>query len=1129
MINITKNDVVFAWTGSQLDRAVRDALLTASKTMLKVNELEHVDLNSVTTKTYKRAGFSKMVELCTLKKKEFVFDENYVKQAYETYMTPYAQKTPAQIYAFTLGQPNSEFVYKSSYLSNINIGMGLFLIALHSAGAITLPISFDWPFMRTEESRRVEVGVLVSSELLAFIRSLDSQSDSLSHPAFASVAGDKKRREWFLTYGTKLLLATGWNRLADVCVDDLIAIKAAETNTAFAGNMPLAYKALADVLACRFGKDINLSVEQWTAVVHQPHHRFNRRQLAFETAANTGRNADYEESPSGNFEEELLDEFLQLAPSLAWPDALKNTKRLPGLAIDLNELTKTWVFVENTYMQKVKRESYKPVLQALGYLNLYLFYYLPYWFQQNPNSELRFPDTPGKLLGSVFISRLLEPSVTMPLTFMDVMDRFCQKKQWANNGYYGTLKQIEVFFQFIERNSEQLPDSKGFKQPIAEHDYPATARSRGTDKLPIPRRLFGVFLEYTEVIRHYQMLIQTLIVDGHFDGRDIERAKGPCNVIDTSQLADIVGFVPVLFTGNRTIHLRYIPNCLALSRVRLKNGRTVKLPQPHALNQIVVALHTGLRHNHIQWLDAERFDSLVTDDDKDFTRLVVNTDKAKKHEWHPHVNMCVIQVLRDQRAWRNLIDLPSFAKRHSYNNNPASKWAKILPLFSTGVEGLPHNDSRYSEAWKSILIAIQGLLPELGEGSLHKLAVLEPPNVDFNDSDATQKRSEYGKTCTRVCELDIKTKITPHSSRVTAVSQYITFLPASVIGQHITGQTEAVVNHYVVLDNEQLAHEQAHQAMAMREYAYRNEFSDFATGLDTGKSRFIHADNVNSNLAKSLRTNLTETLVSYGCVSITMNEDGANGLDVLRETRAANAAENKTEICPYGNHCPAEVVKQWRGTNRCGLCQYAVRSVDHLPAVAAKVKQFVEMLVELTLKIETAIQTTPCPYTDAELDRLEEERARLAEELAGWQLSEEVLHAAKNRIASGQDTKEWVVQKPEVILQDLKRVSAPSNLTAYTLARLQECIAYPTLESPQIRARFDLLRRELMAKSGKLREAFSSKMPIDPAAECAGLLRSIVAANRLSYEDLITILEGDGHLAALPAPTMLLGSEDAHE
>jgi len=273
---------------------------------------------------------------------------------------------------------------------------------------------------------------------------------------------------------------------------------------------------------------------------------------------------------------------------------------------------------------------------------------------------------------------------------------------------------------------------------------------------------------------------------------------------------------------------------------------------------------------------------------------------------------------------------------------------------------------------------------------------------------------------------------------------------------------------------------------------------------------------------------LQETLVSYGCISITMNEDASSGLDVLRETRAVNAAENKTEICPYGNHCPPEVVKQWRGMRRCGLCQYAVRSVDHLPAVSAKVKEFDEMLYDLTAKVEAAMDTVPPKYTDEELDRLDDERSRLAEELTGWRLNEEVLDAARIRIASGQDDRRWVVQKPEIIQQYLQRIAAPNNLTAYLLLRLQECLAYPTTESPQIRARFDMLRRNVLARTGQMAKAFDPATPADPARECAGLLRTVVEANNLTYDDVIKLLDGDDHLQGLPTmPKRLLLEGDS--
>ena len=1120
MINLKNDELVFAQTGKALNKSVRGAMVDAAFAVLDLQGLTEDDLAAVSTKTNIGAAWAWLTIECTLRRPEVTFDEAFINRAFRFYGTRPEYLTADDFYAVTLGAPGTPFEFRRSYLTFLKRGFGIFLIALHSRRALTLPASFDWPKNISANGRVALVGIF--SELLGFLRTLDPNSDALAHPAFSSVGTTRKRKEWFLTYGTKLLLATGWHKPADANLNDLEAVKEAESRLGIAGEV-LAYKALIDVLSSRFPGSFGVTVDEWSALVRSPRQFIKRSQKG--THARRKRTfGNVELGGEADTDSDVLTDVISTPPSAASPESLRLRKRLPGLSTDISELSRCWVDLQELYMRKSKRESYKSVLYAFGYLNLYLFFYLPYWFHRNPNVEFEFPDVPRKLLQTVFISRLLPIEGNTPKTFIEVMDMIHASRKWENNSYYGILKQVEVFFKFLETHSEDLAECEGFRQPIPDYAYPQTSASRGTDKRPIPRRIFGALLDYVEALREHSNVVLHGVMSGAFDPMTLERDIARTgNLIDTFATASMVGFIPLIFARGKTIPLRYIPNILSLDYFPIVTGQTRKIPQPHALNQILVALYTGLRHNHIQWLDAETFDSAVTDDHKDFALLNVNTDKAKRTAWQPHVNFRVIELLRSQREWRAMIQLPGFSDRHHYNDNAQTKWSSILPLFSVDRLGLPHHDSRYTSAWQDILCAVQGLLPDLGERTMQKLCSLEPPGVKFNDPLARTKREEYGQPCERLCALGVKSMITPHSARVTVVSQYSTLLPAEMIGRYITGQTPGVVYHYVKLDEEQLALEQTHQAMDQRERAYRNEFETLVGKRAQGGAA-IHADMVNSNLSRSLRADLPETLISYGCISITMNEDATSGLDVLRETRAANAAENKTEICPYGNHCPPEVIKQWRGPRRCGLCQYAVRSIDHLPAVAAKCREFREMLADLTDKVEDAATSKPPRYSDVELDRLDEERGRLAEELAGWQLNEEVLNAARERIAKGQDERRWVVQKPEIILQDLQRVASPSNMTAYVLARLGECIAYPATESAPIRARFDLLRRMLLVRNGDARKAFDASMPPDPAAECAGLLRSLVQANNLSYDDVVELLEGDGHLARLPAiPLRLLG------
>ncbi len=1123
MINLTLHNVVFNKSGKELSSDVRAALQTAASASLRMHGHEGLNLDLVTTKSYLQAAFAKFVSRRVLTAKAAKFEEAYVNAAIDAYRQKTGQVSEEQFSRVMRPQTDGALSYKASYAVAIKPGLGLFLLALHSRGAITLPASFTWPSVRevNGSARRREVGGLVCSELLRFIRTLDSQADEIPHRAFEAVGGDRKRKEWFLTYATKLLLATGWHSPEDVNLVDLLAIKAAEKAISPKETLPLAYKALLDVLKLAFGNRVAVTSEEWAEALRGQLGRVSRPPMPKALRKSEG------EGPRSD--RELLDELLEIDPAWGLPERLKTLTRLPGLEVDLSTLTALWLQLEELYVEKTARENYRPIWGALGYWNIYLFCYLPYWFARNPNTSLKFPATPALLTTSVFVSRLLPlREAEVPITFIEFMDAHSEHRGWTGNSYYGLLRQLKKFFAFVEQYSDELPDCAGFRQPLGDHDDPPTSRPKSTRKQPVPRRFFGVYLDYHEALLAHHRVVSERVLEGLLTPSQRQTIEAHRDVIDTFGTANIVGFIPLLFTPSKTIPLQFIPNVLNFSVRRLKDGRVVELPSPHSLHQNLVALHTGVRHNHLQWLDRDRFDEEVDDDASDFALLFVNTDKKKLEPWTPHVNMRVIDLLRAQRQWAELIDEPGFNTKHFYNNNKKTKWPKFRPLFAHKKDGRPHGDNDYTDVWQRVLCGLQGLTSELLEfGRLKPLLRLLPPNMRAKDPDLSRKLGEYGSQfgAGQFCPLNVMSDTTPHSARVAVVSQYFTFLPTDLIGKYITGQAPGVVPYYVHLEKDMLEIEQVNQARRLRDMALRTAFEPVLSGTSSGTA-FIHADNVNSNLARSLRANFDETLVSYGCISISFTENGVKGIDVLRETRGENASANKTEICPYGNNCPPEIVKLLRGLHRCSLCPYAVRSVDHLPAIVAKKRQLAETLDSLEQRLSDDAKTLNAKYTPNELDRLDEERARMAEELTGWVLNEEVLELTRQRIARGQDLRRWVVQKPEIIEQDLTRVVVPTSMTAYVLGRLGECVAYPTLDSPQIRARFDLLRRELLARAGNLRAAFSDGVPIDPAAECAGLLRSIVSANGINATQLAELLEHDHHLQLLPQSTLrLLGHE----
>lgn len=1131
MVNLSPDSIVFNVSGSDLSTAVSSAYAVAAKQTLISSGLSHVNLDTVTTKTHLRAAFAKFVNSRILGDSGRQFDSAYVECALDAYKQKSGHLTKAHFDRVMFATENGPLSYKASYAVAIRPGLGLFLVALHSSGAITLPATFQWPSMAQDRGngrRRLEVGKYVASELLRFVRELDSQAEELPHPAFLAIGGDQHRREWFLSYATKLLLASGWHRPEDANTEDLLKIKAAEKAISGKDEMPLAYSALLDVLNLAFPGRINITSATWTEALKQNlskgvsvNGRTTEIAMALEHLFQAGSRSDHD----------MLEEVLRLTAAWGKPNRVRTIERLPGLDVDLKSLSELWLDVEELYIRKLRRESYSQIYIAIGWWNVYLFYYLPYWFARNSTSALEYPSSPSQLLRSVFVSRMLLTEDERPITFIEFMNAQAERREWGGNTYYATLLQLQGFFEFVERYSEELPGCEGFIQPLSPHDYPRTSRSRATKKQPVPRRFFGVYLDYHEALIAHQRVVLNRVLAGELTSVDVKRVEANGNVIDTFATSELVGFIPVLFTRARTIPLQFIPNALDARPRRVRDGRYLNLPHPHALHQNLVALHTGVRHNHIQWLDKDKFDSLVDESDADFSLLFVNTDKQKNEPWTPHVSHRVIELLRAQREWCGLIDEPGFDSEQFYNDNPRTKWPKFKPLFAYSGAGKPHDDEKYGEVWRAVLCGLQGLMPQLPEfGRSRQLLSLLPPNHWPEDANLKEKLIAFGAQFQmgESCPLRVASAISPHSARVAVVSQYITFLPTDLIGKYITGQKAGVVPYYVHLDQEAIESEQVHQAARMRDAALRNAFEPVLKGGHASTS-FVHADNVNSNLARSMAVNLEETIAAYGGMSISFSEKARRGVDVLRETGGVDVAFNKTEVCPYGNNCPPAVVKELNGLRRCGLCPYAVRFIDHLPAVLAKKRQVAESVDELEALLASSASTLNAKYTPDELDTLEAERSRLCEDLSGWTLSEEVLEVMRQRIASGKDSRTWTVQRPEIIERDLRRVSVQTTASEYLLARLGESIAFPMLESPQVRARFDLLRRELLARAGKLREAFSPRVPVDPASECAGLLKSVVEATGKTISQLAELLEQDARHTELPAADLRLLTIDEAE
>lgn len=108
MINDTNGKLVFRKTGAALQADARAAMQSAALALLKLLDMESLDLGKVTTKSYLLAAYAKFILGHTLRQ-DAKFDENYVDVAWGFYSADVKSITPEQFYALTLGVPGTEY------------------------------------------------------------------------------------------------------------------------------------------------------------------------------------------------------------------------------------------------------------------------------------------------------------------------------------------------------------------------------------------------------------------------------------------------------------------------------------------------------------------------------------------------------------------------------------------------------------------------------------------------------------------------------------------------------------------------------------------------------------------------------------------------------------------------------------------------------------------------------------------------------------------------------------------------------------------------------------------------------------------------------------------------------------
>lgn len=721
----------------------------------------------------------------------------------------------------------------------------------------------------------------------------------------------------------------------------------------------------------------------------------------------------------------------------------------PQTIIELNPNIKSWVTTADTFVKQLYDDGTKS----------YYTYYLAI----------------GKL-----IKKFIAQDEPVPLIRNVTRDKHiglikdALKKGVGKVHYREQLRKVHEFFEYVSRIEQ------GFPNPISrKSDFPIVKRSKSTNKEILDEKVFSAFLSYLYSIADWIWFISETYEDKL---KYINEVHNDFNGLK----AAATGFQPMVFVDGNYRVIDKIPRQL-LTPLFNHNTENTQLTQtaimPHFIHLAIVMAETGIRQLHLRWLDKNLYDEKVDRigfQERSYipSKLYVNTDKSHG-SWHADVSEAVIGILDRQKVWRSKY-LKGIDKPIPYDHFENSEFEDITPLFSTAnnVGTTSDNfsivtDSTFRQHFKNLLIGFSWFYKSIGK---------QPP-LEINDCNSLEECLKKWRKA--------NIPFTPHAMRAQIVSDNITILPPSII-QRVTGHSnEAHVLYYAKLNEGWINKQQKSQD---------KEFMDFISPI------FIDTKTESSTLNRAIKLNPLGALKEFGTVSFgTREKSGLNKItDDIRINKDVHEAIafNSTHMCPFANKCPPDIENsELKEFKNCGSCPYALKTVDHLPAIVAKIRAFTDKATEL----EEIISTVKKSGSDLSMYQGEISLKKYyANEISAWTVTASCLE----KMAQSMEFKDnWLVAKPEFLKKELKSLKSSSELMNI-LVRVEEALSSEEFLTPQLKAKVAIFRNKMLVQSGQFQKVLS-EIPTGKKliSEFKGIIKGICDITGINIKELPKALE----------------------
>lgn len=787
-------------------------------------------------------------------------------------------------------------------------------------------------------------------------------------------------------------------------------------------------------------------------------------------------------------------------------------------------------FVKSRRLERPKNH-YRSLYLLLAYCGPYL-----YKFFMNRDGNLdSYPTTFNDFTCAIYITAdadLLREvggyEKELPETLLTLINTVIEINQNTPDTHYQRIYPIDDFIDYVISQSNVIPDADKVRNSFSPECYPKQVKRWGTEKKPIPRAYFSTFLSMMYSLEYLNMHLNAM-ADGTEPGVVSGALKWPTmsELIHSSDWSGLWGtgvmscegvdlkalnYTPIFYHNGKPRPFTYIPRFYRITDMHI-NGEIQPRIIMNDTRTVLLMCETGIRQQHLLWLDVDRYANYVERNMKrPLSPLLVSTDKAHG-EWTAIVSTRVIEILDRQHAWYQRCTEPSFRDPIWYNMTSGSKFGKLRPLFR--ISRTQSGWANY-EPYRLLLLCLQYFYKfELGDTRCADIVWCKPPAG--SKGEAIQIVDHSVSSLSSITAGTLTSDYTPHGLRAGFVSEAIKFLPPSIVGQWLTGQSEPLVSYYSVFDESDLGmtHQQllCMSLMSNQQKLAAGDFPELADAISK----------LNMAIKNDIETDPVSAISKHRLMSLSsVKRESDTGLDRLIAKEVSEFAYNTTHICPFNNSCPQEVLDLLGEPQCCSGCQFAIRGVAHLPAISAKKDKYKELMASTLTLIQEYLTRKPSSRISTELEQLEAENDRFAREACLLEAIEiQLIQMHENGL-----DQELMVKDRQLIVQHYEHVSLPEE--ARLVKRLIDVQNFPDASSDDLNMQLAHLRHILLMKEGDMSKILGvdRNTTTSIATKVSAQISGMIASGAIDEYELFGITSGDSNtikkIISAPENTNLL-------